>query len=438
VSLRHFVRSVVVTALLPWILSAANQRVLEASKSVVQIVNFMRNGEGAGGSAFCVDESGYFLTNAHVVAESRRLGAVTPRGLVPARLVLFKPEVDLAVLKIEGLGMKALAFAKKRDIQVTDRVISIGFPGTTQEEIQKNPTAMSSVTFNAGIIGKFTKIDLSILSGNNPEPVVQHDAAVNHGNSGGPLVNECGHVVGINVQKGMRLPHSIGQIITGDVVQGIYYAIDISLAEKVLMEAGVTYLEGNADCSGTKPVGAMAPVESNRSAPPTAAQPSGAFPDKTVQPGNEVIFAYIALLLLIIVAIWALAYHWSQGRRERRDAESDRPTIDRIPAPAGGTPVEAIVLQPRAQGSGLPVIVPGATAQVVGRSRSAEIRIDHPLVSARHLSICLRPDGRPEVTDLGSTNGTFINGRRLKPGFAEPLQPGDLLTIGTGQVAYQF
>ena len=427
--------------LLFWIplwLSAANPRILEAAESVIRIINVLQTGEVASGTAFCVNEKGYFLTNAHVVRNAKNLYALRPDDALPVHLVKIDELNDLALLRIEGTGMKPLAFAKHRDIQVTDRVVSIGFPGT-MEESPERPEEFTEVTFNAGIIGKFTRIDLAL----NPAvkhlgPVVQHDAAVNHGNSGGPLVNECGQVVGVNVQKGLEGPRSLGQIITGDVIQGIYYAIDVALAKELLRQAGVAYREGTADCQGTGTV-QVAPKHP-RSSPPekngTTHRSPPSRPDTSLPEREMEKFAFIVLLVLGLVAIWAFAYavyreKHPPGPKTPRRENTIFQQVDRA-----GSPGESTVLLPEG-GRSLPPLVADASPRLVGRSRSAAIRIPDPLVSGRHLTI-RQTTGGVEVTDLGSTNGTFVNGRRIPAHRPVLLRQGDRLSLGTEAISYRM
>ena len=424
---RRGLLSVLLFLWLPLWLFAANPRILEASKSVIRIINVMQTGEVASGTAFCVNGEGYFLTNAHVVKGAKDLYALRPDDALPTEVVMVDESVDLAVLRIRGMGMKPLVFARHQEIQVTDRVVTIGFPGTMQESPDR-PEEFTQVTFNAGIIGKFTKIDLDLSPTTRTlGPVVQHDAAVNHGNSGGPLVNECGQVVGVNVQKALDQPRSLGQILTGDVIQGIYYAIDVRLAKEILKRAGISYLEGNADCSGAERVQVVS--EKNASGVPAS----------TDAPSEEEIekFFYVILLILGLIAVWALAYAFYREKHRANPVQHGENTIiQRMAASGGERNPESTVLLPL-NGKGLPPLTVGGREILVGRSRSAGIRIDHPMVSGRHLTIRRIGEG-VEVMDLGSTNGTYVNGRKIAPNQPVILHPGDRLSLGTDQVTYRL
>ncbi len=139
------------------------------------------------GSGFIVDKSGYILTNYHVIEDASRITVRLPSGEeYVAKMIGADEETDLAVLKIEA--GKELPFVKlgNSDVsQVGDWVLAIGSPfGLAQ-----------SVT--AGIISQ-TKRETPYAS--VFQKFIQTDAAINRGNSGGPLVNMSGEVIGINSQ----------------------------------------------------------------------------------------------------------------------------------------------------------------------------------------------------------------------------------------------
>jgi hypothetical protein len=313
----------------------------------------------------------------------------------------------------------------REQINVTDRVSSIGFPGAADKN--ENIDELTTVTINSGIISKFGKANLSIkkYKSSTMSPVVQHDAAINHGNSGGPLVNECGQVVGINEQKGLNLNRSLGQIIVGDVVQGIYFAIDIDLAKKLLKERGVAFLETDAAC--TAGGGAVVSGSSSMS-------------DKDRK------YLIVGAIFLLLLAIWG-AVVYLQGNRNRRGTPEGS-EISRIvsrklhekEAVGGASPGAAVSgsVQLRPANAVLPILTVERTEKIAGRSRSAALHLDNPLVSGRHLSLRLDEVGKVIVKDLGSSNGTYIDGRKLLPHTESILQRGERLVIGSEDVVYSL
>jgi serine protease Do len=139
------------------------------------------------GSGFIVDKTGYILTNFHVVDDAGRIMVRLQSGEeFPARIVGTDEETDLAVLKIDaGKDLPFIKLGNSDKIEVGDWVLAIGSPFGLDQ------------TVTAGIISK-TKRETP--SGSPFQKFIQTDAAINRGNSGGPLVNMSGEVIGINSQ----------------------------------------------------------------------------------------------------------------------------------------------------------------------------------------------------------------------------------------------
>jgi serine protease Do len=146
-----------------------------------------RRPAAAVGSGFIVDKTGYILTNAHVVDEASRIIVSLQSGEeYTARVVGTDGETDLAILKIDaGRDLPFIKLGNSDRAQVGDWVLAIGSPfGLAQ-------------TVTAGIISQ-TKRETPY--GSQFQKFIQTDAAINRGNSGGPLVNMDGEVIGVNSQ----------------------------------------------------------------------------------------------------------------------------------------------------------------------------------------------------------------------------------------------
>ncbi|HTT61612.1 MAG TPA: Do family serine endopeptidase [Bryobacteraceae bacterium] len=161
------------------------------------------------GSGFVVDRAGYILTNNHVVEHATRIQVKLPgdKTEYTAKLVGADPELDLAVLKIDaGKALPALHMGNSDAIETGDWAVAIGSPFGLDQ------------TMTAGIISAKGR-DLG-EPGHQLQRFLQTDAAINRGNSGGPLLNINGEVIGINTM-----------IVSGSGnFEGIGFALPINLA----------------------------------------------------------------------------------------------------------------------------------------------------------------------------------------------------------------
>ncbi len=149
------------------------------------------------GSGFVIDPEGYIVTNAHVVSGAQRVRVVLPPPgadgslatalsskvtIVPARIIGQAREIDLAVLKVEGVKLAALPLAAYRDLRQGETVFAFGSPQGLRN------------TVTHGLVSAVARQ----IDPDSPLIYIQTDAPVNPGNSGGPLVNVDGEVVGMN------------------------------------------------------------------------------------------------------------------------------------------------------------------------------------------------------------------------------------------------
>jgi len=160
------------------------------------------------GSGFIVDPSGIIMTNAHVVKDAKEVTVkLTDRREYRAKVLGADAKTDIAVLKIDAKNLPVLALGNTKDLKVGEWVLAIGSPFGFEN------------TVTAGVVSAKGRS----LPDDSYVPFIQTDVAVNPGNSGGPLLNARGEVVGINSQIYSR----------SGGYQGVSFAIPIDVAVQV-------------------------------------------------------------------------------------------------------------------------------------------------------------------------------------------------------------
>lgn len=166
-----------------------------ASKAVVEIA--ARGGSGFGGSqstaqgsGFVVDEKGHIVTNQHVVAGASSISVTFWNGAeLDATVVGWDPSTDLAVLRVDASPtlLEPLRFADSSAVHVGDPVLAFGSPFGLEG------------TVTSGIVSALHR-EMTAPNTFTITDTIQTDAAINHGNSGGPLLDRRGRVIGVNAQ----------------------------------------------------------------------------------------------------------------------------------------------------------------------------------------------------------------------------------------------
>ncbi|HRX57370.1 MAG TPA: trypsin-like peptidase domain-containing protein [Eubacteriales bacterium] len=201
------------------------------SPGVVGVINYTKtislNGKEdyevyGSGTGFAVSSEGYILTNAHVVdgADKLTVKLVGEDDERDAVLIGSDTETDIAVLKVEGVTLQPLKLGDSDSVRVGEYVLAIGNPLSTDE-------LANTITF--GIISATTR---EITIDNYTNTYLQTDAAINFGNSGGPLINMQGEVIGINSAKTITAGYDeYGNAVSAE---GIGFALPINQAKKIM------------------------------------------------------------------------------------------------------------------------------------------------------------------------------------------------------------
>ncbi len=160
------------------------------SDAVVTVAVELGDGRMSVGTGIIFREDGYFVTNHHVVSGGAACTVLLADGTpYEAQFIASDADCDLAVLKIDGTGFPVAAFGDSDTLAVGEKVYAIGTPLNLD----------MGGTFTDGII---SSLDREMqLTENTSMPLLQTNAALNSGNSGGPLINESGQVIGINFMK---------------------------------------------------------------------------------------------------------------------------------------------------------------------------------------------------------------------------------------------
>lgn len=204
--------------------TAVTQAVQAVSPAVVTVVGtvpgqstfFGQSGDATvSGSGFFISDQGYVLTNNHVVEGTKEVKIILADGTEETATVVGTDRYsDIAVLKADGMVPAVAKLGDSSLLQPGETVIAIGSPlGDFKNTVTEGVVSATGRSIDSG-------------QGYQVEGLIQTDAAINHGNSGGPLVNLAGEVIGINTM----IVRSSGN---GDVAEGLGFAIPVNTAQEV-------------------------------------------------------------------------------------------------------------------------------------------------------------------------------------------------------------
>jgi len=472
--------------------------VKDADASVVRVLAVVvkeQNGRlqpitGGTGTGFVIDRE-LVATNYHVIYIEDQVAKVEggkeyiavrepgSKANVRATIIWKSKELDLAVLKVPGLKREPLVLSNAEAMGYPPKgakVFALGYPGISDQALQSEEGFVTS-TLTSGVVGKTVRAGV----GGTVRPVIQHDAAINTGNSGGPLFNNCNVVIGVNTFVALSrlqvMEDDKGQrIATGATSAGISLSPHISNLISAI--GSVPELKGiNLRLSGAS----------------DCADEAGGIPGWLY--GAFGVFALMAMTGMILAftrrrevvrvvesySAWVRRKGVSPGAPRTsgvkpaaapaRPASSDEATAA---APRAGTPVQTseptantAMPSPRGrmesksdsgtlralatgdwvlsgfdtQGNTLRVAVSQADLDkamasaekgvILGRSSSLSDKIvNDPSVSRRHAKIARGADAGLTLEDLNSAYGTKVNDEVVAAFQSRPLAAGDKVTMG--------
>ncbi len=352
----------------------------------------------------------------------------------------YRSGKDVAILKVEGRDLPTLAIGDSEAMRIGDNIHVAGYPGVTSAMFygQLNPQTQVEASFNRGQVSSL-KMDIQ------GSTVIQHDAAVSFGNSGGPLLNDRGEAVGI---------------ATYGAESGFTFAVPTSVVMEFVRASGASPREGMFDADWGKALGAYYAGDF-AGAIPAFDQALRVMPDlrDAVELRREAMLRRdqsVAdgggggggglsgpLPFLIGGAVLAGLLLLAWGYSIRQKATAGAPTIIAEPvvaAPAAPQAIPADVDMGRLvvdagplQGNRFPV--PTAGLKIGRDPSSCQIVISEGTVSREHAWVL--PSGTDSevlVKNLSGTNPTYVNDRAVQE---TTLRPGDRIKIGNSVLHYE-
>jgi len=375
--------------------------------NVVRIISYYGDNDNEKvitGSGFIVNSEGYIVTNRHVVNSREEFGGRD--GSKPVELQRFRVMVvmfeankvsdarilaedskrDLALLKIDVEGaLPFLPIAVPGTYRDGDSVWALGFPGAADSSLD----AFKKIKITRGVVSAIIENDLKVHS-------IQTDASLNPGNSGGPLIDSHDRALGVNVMK----------VISRGVSQ-VAYSIDaVEL---------IQFLNSN-----------HCPYETRDAAPYQ--------------------YAYIVLGIVALAggrAIWIRSAENGPGGRwsgkRRASGKQSRPLTPAFPptiAPDASTfRAHLVVLSGEKCGSS--VLLGSST--IIGRdSEKSDLVFSSSKISRVHARVVPVPGRKFTVEDLGSTNGVWVNGKRINGKITLPANAEFSLAKGEVRLYVEF
>lgn len=405
---------------------------------------------------------------------------------IDAEYVQGSEQGDFAILEMsQSINNRTpLTLADSDDLVDTQTVYALGFPGATSDEANAHSHASSDVTATQGIVGK--------VQTSNEYTFIAHDASLGYGNSGGPLVDSNGNVVGINT------------MYNGDGASNYYYSIAINDVREILDAIGVTYTSTNdtgdiieeeetTEAEETPAEEEITEVEEEEEETAEVAEAAEEEPEETEPVEEEEtgldmkIIIIIAAAAVVVVVIIVVVVMMNKKKKNNKNIPptggmNTPPTPPQQPRPQqqayqqpqhqGGQPVPPSYMgsaAPTDMGAGETSVLGGGSDEtsvlggnmqpratlirrkngetktltkslcVIGKERAkVDFCIpDNNSISRRHADIICK-GGIYYIKDNNSTNFTFVNGNKLSPNQEVKLNSGDKIRLSDEEFEFRL
>ena len=416
------------------------------SQTPIIVLAFQQaNGEtGSGtGTGFFVSPD-HIVTNWHVccmlpegVQKKVVLAGRSKEELAPVEVLWSSQTKDLAVLRLQKpVQVKPVTFARFESLSEGMDVWAVGYPGAAGRMSRGEGAFRSSLT--KGVISKMDT--RAVKDGGESVKLIQTDASINAGNSGGPLFDTCGRVIGVNVTKALvTVLNAEGKPVRVPEADGIGWSVDIRELLPELDRLGVKYEAFVTPCESGAPT-----------------SQSSSFSGMIL--GAQVVLLVLTLVTGVVIVRKKVAPAIVNAVTQRRyppvppQQAAARPPAPPAVTPSPLAPAQAAaptppVIKPRVtllglsgeyEGKRLPLMAQGLT---FGRDASVSnivFALASSGISKRHCKVYFQ-QGRVYIEDTYSSNGTFLaNGLRIPAGEPRELHNGDEIRLADQRNAFRL
>lgn len=373
-----------------FVLAESNGAVNDKRQSIVRIYAVSQDGNISIGTGWAIGQdvpSVYFITSEHVIDGAAQIYIHRYDELIPASIVESSSyhKLDLAILETDDpiSGMKPLVLALGSLVEPTDHVWALGYPSVSDSFLGTFISTPEEVTITDGIISKITT-DLT------NRRIYQTTAPINSGNSGGPLINDAGEVIGINTFKAL------------EGSQGIFGAVQVDELLPMLHRNKVPYT-----------------IASGKHGVPFSSQWGWV---------HYTIGGFIGILF-IIVMVFKLK---GKRKRSRRGNTLTLHAVQRGWVRGVKGEFASMTFSLDQNSGSLSIGRDPISNRIVYPRTIHAISRQHCLLSYDANRACIM------LEDCGSANGTFLqSGERIEPGTIKPLRAGDTFYLSDPEQAFE-